>query len=87
MFLFDQTARCPARAKKETGKKLPVKGNNNIINTNGADKNRNTDRKDFLFVHILRHSRVLPRLLLLQMIQDGRGKSKMGFSTRNTKAI
>ena len=79
MFLFDQTAQRPARAKKETGKKLPVKGNNNIIGKNGADKNRNTDRKEFLFVHILRHGCVLPRLFLLQMIQDRSGKSKMGF--------
>ena len=82
MFLFDQTTQRPARAKKETGKKLPVKGNNiiiNIINKNGADKNRNTSRKEFLFVHILRHVCVLPCLFLLQMIQDGRGKSKMGF--------
>jgi hypothetical protein len=79
MFLFDQTTQRPARAKKETGKKLPVKGNNIIINKNDADKNRNTSRKEFLFVHILRHGCVLPRLFLLQMIQDGRGKSKMGF--------
>ena len=79
MFLFDQMTQRPARAKKETGKKLPVKGNNIIINKNGADKKRNTSRKEFLFVHILRHGCVLPRLFLLQMIQDGRGKSKMGF--------
>ena len=79
MFLFDQTTQRPARAKKETGKKLPVKGSNSIIGKNDADKNRNTDGKEFLFVHILRHGCVLPRLFLLQMIQDGRGKSKMGF--------
>ena len=67
------------RAKKEAGKKLPVKGNNIIINKNGADKNGNTDREKFLFIHILRHGCVLPRLFLLQMIQDGAGKCKMGF--------
>ena len=79
MFLFDQTTQRPARAKKETGKKLPVKGNNIIINKNGADKNRNTSRKEFLFVHILRHGCVLPCLFLLEMIQDRNEKSKMGF--------
>ncbi len=50
-----------------------------IINKNSADKNGNTDREKFLFIHILRHGCVLPRLFLLQMIQDGTGKCKMGF--------
>ncbi len=31
-----------------------------IISKNGADKNGNTDREKFLFIHVLRHGCVLP---------------------------